>query len=57
MHFKIDKRNAHRLIVQVEYVAFEEGIVAKLDRHIVGRLFKVGPENVCFCNKEIQLVN
>ena len=53
----LQKRNAHRLIVKVEDVAFEEGIIAKLDRHIVGRLFKVGPENVCFCNKEIQLVN
>ena len=36
-------------------MAFEEGIVAKLDCHIVGRFFKVGPENVCFWNKDIQL--
>ena len=41
--------------MKVEDVAFEEGIVAKLDCHIVGRFFKVGPENVCFWNKEIQL--
>lgn len=46
--FKFDIIDIYRLIVQVEYVTFKEGAVPKLNCDVVRRLFKVGPEYICF---------